>query len=98
MCRLFLKTDPREKFSGIIICHPSRRKSIGGWRKTQKLPQKVSDGKKSLSIIHVQCVYLYNYSMVVTVQVVFVINLFRGGWFMLANYYLKYSIQYNSLI
>jgi hypothetical protein len=49
-----------------LICHPSGRKCIhlqtgvvggggGRWRKTQKLLQKVSDGKRSLSIIHVNC-------------------------------------------
>ncbi len=48
--QLFLKIDLQEYFPA-LICHPSRRKCIHlqtgwwdrrGWRKTQKLPQKVS--------------------------------------------------------
>jgi hypothetical protein len=47
--QLCLKIDLQESFSA-LICNPSRQKCIhlqtgdGGFRKTLKLPQKVSDG------------------------------------------------------
>ncbi len=61
--RLFLEIDQQENFP-VLICYLSRRKFIhlqtgagggGALPKTQKLPQKVSDGIRSLSIIYVHC-------------------------------------------
>ncbi len=65
MCRLFLKIDRQENFAilvdeSVFIC----RQGVdggGGWRKTKKLPQKISVHSQLFMCIFV---YVYNYSMV----------------------------------
>ncbi len=69
ICRLFLKTDLKENFQA-LICHSSRRKCIhlqtgegegeGTCARQRNCRKKVSDDKRSLSIIQVLFIYVYN--------------------------------------
>ncbi len=62
ICRFFSKIDLQENFPSRQKCIHLQTEGGGGQdlRKTQKLPQKVSDGKRSLSIFMCIVVYVYN--------------------------------------